>query len=344
MPVIKKPNEHFDATTYSGNGGTQSITNVNFQPDWLWVKQRSEARSNLLWDSVRGSNLGLITNTTSAESAQPSFTGFLSNGFGISNTDSSDITNKNAQTYVGWVWKAGGAAVTDTAGSISSQVSANPTAGFSIVTYTGTGSNATVGHGLGVAPSMIIAKKRSSTGSWQVYHSAISGMAGGYLTLNGTSGFTGENSTIWNNTAPTSSVFSLGTDTDANANGATTVAYCWAPIAGYSAFGSYTGNGSADGPFVYLGFRPKFVLWKRTNTTGDWTILDTSRNPYNYADLELFPNLSDAETVIGGGLSRLDIVSNGFKVRGADSYQNANGSTYIYMAFAEAPFKYSSAR
>jgi hypothetical protein len=224
------------ATTYTGNGSTQSISNavngVSFQPDWLWVKERSEARSNLVWDSVRGSNLGLITNTTSAESAQPSFTGFLSNGFGVSNTDSSDITNKTAQTYVGWQWKAGGTAVTNTNGSITSTVSAGATQGFSVVTYTGLSSGvSTIGHGLGVAPSMIIVKSRTSADNWFVYH--VSTGNTGKLNLNDTSAF--GTVAIWNNTSPTSTVFTFNNSTVGSAQNY--VAYCFAAVAGYSAFG-----------------------------------------------------------------------------------------------------------
>ena len=345
-PTIPDGELFFNATLWTGNGTTQNITNgvagQSFQPDFLWVKERSEARSNLLWDSVRGSNLGLITNTTSAESAQPSFTGFLSNGFGISNTDSSDITNKNAQTYVGWNWKAGGAAVTNTDGTISSQVSANTTSGFSIVTYTGTGANATVGHGLGVTPKWIIVKNRDATDAWQVYHAAnTANPETDYLVLN-TTAATADAADRWNDTLPTSTVFSIGNGVEVNTNTEKYVAYCWAEIAGFSAFGSYTGNGSTDGTFVYLGFRPKFLMMKRTNLTSDWIMYDTSRSTYNVNTISLNADLADAEYTAS---DNLDILSNGFKCRSsASSPTNVNGSTYIYMAFAENPFKNANAR
>ena len=342
--TIKNGAAYMAATTYTGNGSTQSISNavngVSFQPDWLWVKERSEARSNLVWDSVRGSNLGLITNTTSAESAQPSFTGFLSNGFGVSNTDASDITNKNAQTYVGWQWKAGGTAVSNTAGSITSTVSANPTAGFSVVTYTGTGANATVGHGLGVAPSMIIVKSRSlASTDWFVYNSNLTSNSY-YLRLS-TTDAQASSSAVWNSTSPTSSVFSLGTSTSVNGSTYTYVAYCFAAVAGYSAFGSFVGNGSADGPFCYTGFRPRFVIIKNSTTAGtDWDMYDSSRSTYNQANAVLRADTSGAELSI----LPVDFLSNGFKIRDTGTDINTSSATMIYMAFAEDPFKNSLAR
>lgn len=333
-------NQYFDVELWTGNGTTQNITTANFQPDWLWVKERSEARSNLVWDAVRGSNLGLLTNSTNAESSQPSFTGFLSNGFGVSNTDASDITNKNAQTYVGWIWKANGAGSSNTAGSITSTVSANTTSGFSIVTYTGTGSNATVGHGLGVAPQMVIVKCRNNAGQWwPVWHTSLT--SGAYaLALQRTDG-QASYPTMFNSTVPTSTVFSVGTSGDTNGNTFTYVAYCFAAVAGYSAFGSYTGNGSADGPFVFLNFRPRYVLIKRTDAAENWYVKDTARDPYNPTLNILIPNSSSAEI---GNQQNTDFISNGFKIRTTDGAINASGGTYIYMAFAESPFKYALAR
>jgi hypothetical protein len=331
-----------DALLWTGNGTTQNITTANFQPDWLWVKERSEARSNLVWDAVRGSNLGLITNTTSAESAQPSFTGFLSNGFGVSNTDSSDITNKNAQTYVGWIWKANGAGSSNTAGSITSTVSVNTTAGFSIVTWTFSAANSTVGHGLGVAPKMIIAKdKTSGASNWVVWHSALSASSGEYLVLNGTNA-TGTLSTIWGGVNPTSTTFGQGSGVGVPTN--TCVAYCFAQVAGYSAFGSYTGNGSSDGPFVFTGFRPRFVMFKRTDSTANWWMIDTSRSSFNQMADVLLADSSGAEFTSGTGWPGIDYLSNGFKLRGTASGINASGGTYIYMAFAENPFKIARGR
>ena len=349
-PSIKAGNKHFNATTYTGTGSNTTITNAgSMQPDFVWIKYRNSAVTNCLIDSVRGATKYLFSDATSAEATvTDALTSFNSNGFTLS---TNSAVNANGGSFVGWQWQAGqGSTSSNTAGSITSTVSANPTAGFSVVTYTGNGSGgATVGHGLGVAPKMIIVKRRDGgvgATNWPVYNAYLNNgvnPAQYHLFLNLTNAQGGA-TVLWNDTAPTSSVFSLGTYSETNGSGGTFVAYCFAPVAGYSAMGSYTGNGSTDGAFVHLGFRPKFVMWKRTNTTGDWNIIDTSRDTYNFGDKELFPNLSDAETVIGGGLSRLDLLSNGFKVRGADSYQNASGSTYIYMAFAENPAKYALAR
>ena len=245
--------------------------------------------------------------------------------------------NFSGRTYVAWQWKAGGTAVTNTDGTITSSVSANQTSGFSVVTFTTQASGtATVGHGLsvlGVAPSLIIVKIRSIANAWNTYNKASG--AGNYLQLNTTAAQAAD-ATLWNNTAPTSSVFSLGAPW---AGSYTTVAYCWAPIAGYSAFGSYTGNGSADGPFIYTGFRPRWIMIKRTDSTSSWYIIDTSINPYNEEKTTLYANLSNAE---GTNANFLDGLSNGFKMR--ESGVAVNGATYIYAAFAENPFKYANAR
>ena len=329
------------ATTYTGNADFNSITNSGgFQPDFVWVKERSEVRDNILVDSVRGVSKALYSNLTSAEGSTSNFTEFLSNGFkvGYSGVDA-DKSNKLNQTYVGWQWKAGGTAVSNTAGSITSQVSANTTAGFSVVTYTGTGANATVGHGLGVAPNLIIVRNRTASAqNWQVYSSVTGATKRLFLDLTDAAQTV---STVWNNTAPTSTVFSIGTVTDVNGSTNNFVAYCFAAVAGYSAFGSYTGNNSADGPFVYLGFRPRFVMFKDATTAGGyWEIHDTSRSTYNATTARLWPNVSSAEATGAD----IDFLSNGFKVRTTDGTVNNSGSTVIYMAFAENPFKYANAR
>jgi len=246
--------------------------------------------------------------------------------------------NLSGYTYVAWQWKANGAGVTNTAGSITSTVSANTTSGFSVVTYTGTGSTATVGHGLGVAPSMLIVKRRNSTGDWGVYHASLS--ANGAVFLNLTDAYSTPGP--WNNTAPTSSQFTIATGSFLNTNGGTYVAYCFAPIAGYSAVGSYTGNGSADGPFIYTGFRPRYILIKNSSAVEDWYISDTSRDPYNQSNTALFADLSNAEAV--NSARGIDFLSNGFKLRGISSANNASGNTYIYAAFAENPFRNALAR
>jgi hypothetical protein len=330
------------ATTYTGTGATQTISNsangVSFQPDLVWVKGRSGATDHAWYDAVRGVQKQLESNTITAETTETTgLTAFGTTGFTIGALAQ---MNTNAATYVAWQWNAGGSTVTNTSGSISAQVRANPTAGFSVVTYTGTGANATVGHGLGVAPSMIIVKNRSSgTTDWAVYHKNLTSAAY-YLWLNSTQA-QATSAIVWNSTTPTSSVFSIGTGSQTNGSTNSMVAYCFAPVAGYSAFGSYTGNGSADGPFVYCGFRPRFFLIKNASSIYDWYIHDTSRDTYNTMNKELYPNTSDAEVTS----SRLfDGLSNGFKVRDSNAGINANGSTYIYMAFAENPLKYANAR
>jgi hypothetical protein len=337
--TIVKGNKYMDATTYTGTGATLSVTNAGtFKPDFVWMKGRSNVRNNNLYDSVRGTTKELNSNTTGAETTNATgLTAFNSNGWTIG---SDGGINTSSETYVGWQWQAGqGTTTVNTSGSISSNVSVNATAGFSVVTYTGTGSAATVGHGLGVAPKMVITKKRSDTSDWAFW---ITGFAGTELMeLNGTgTKFTG--ATVWNSTTPTPTVFSVGSATQTNNSGGTYVAYLWSEIAGFSKFGSYTGNGSANGPFVYTGFRPKFILAKDSSFAGqEWTIYDTSRSTYNQAGNMLSPTLSAAETVWDGAY---DILSNGFKLRTTDARENRSGSTFIYAAFAENPFKNSNAR
>jgi hypothetical protein len=340
-PTIPDGELFFNATTYTGNGGTQTITNGNpgqsFQPDLVWAKQRNGTAFHALFDSVRGATKVIQSNTTTAEQTfATALTSFNSNGF---TSGSSTDTNQSGQSYVAWQWKAGGTAVTNTAGSISAQVSANTTSGFSIVTYTGTGSNATVGHGLGVAPSWVIVKGRNvGSTNWFMY----TAMQGATKYLDFSTGTGGTDSSSWNNTAPTSSVFSVGSSYYTNFSATTYVAYCWTPIAGYSAFGSYTGNGSTDGPFVYLGFRPRFIMIKRTDAADSWAMKDTARNPFNVDNSVLKADESSAEST--SAFWNIDELSNGFKLRNNGSTFNNSGGNYIYMAFAENPFKYANAR
>jgi hypothetical protein len=345
-PTIPAGNLFMNATTYTGTGASLTVTNgvagQSFQPDFVWIKSRSVAENHLAYDSVRGTNQRLYPNLTAANStATDQFNSFNSNGFTLG-ADPSQQANITGATMVAWNWKAGGTAVSNTDGTITSSVSANQTSGFSVVTYTGTGSNASVGHGLsvlGVAPQFILTKTVSTAlGNWGVYHASLGATKA--LNLNNTIA-AATFIQFWNNTAPTSTVFSVGTSNDVN-GASTYVAYCWAPIAGYSAFGSYTGNGSADGTFVYTGFRPRFIMIKRSSGVGDWLIQDTSRSPYNLSDSVLYANYSDAEGT-GGGYG-IDILSNGFKFRNSATYANASGSTYIYACWAENPFKYSNAR
>ena len=344
-PTISNGASYMAATTYTGTGSALTIANTvgsaSFQPDFVWVKGRSGATDHALYDAVRGVQNQLESNTTTAETTETTgLTAFGSTGFTVGALAQ---MNTNTATYVGWQWNAGGSTVTNTSGSISAQVRANPTAGFSVVTYTGTGANATVGHGLGVALSMLIVKGRDATAdNWRVWHKNLTSAA--YtLGLNQTIAQTDiAGAQPWNDTAPTSTVFSIGTDSSVNQNTKTFVAYCFAAVAGYSAFGSYTGNGSADGPFVYTNFRPRWLMIKRTNDVADWVVVDSARSANNVAANQLAPNLSAAETTTAG--LYLDLLSNGFKLRGTGGGTNISGSTYIYAAFAENPFKLSLAR
>ena len=345
-PTIANGAQYMAATTYTGTGATQTISDggnntigTTFQPDLVWIKSRSATTNHNLFDVLRGTTAYLSSNSTSAEATNANtLTAFGSTGFTVGSDASAIGVNVNAATYVGWQWKANGTGVSNTNGSITSTVSANTTAGFSVVTYTGTGANATVGHGLGVAPSMIITKKRSSTSDWGVYHTSLTSAA--YYLLLDTTAAQALGATYWNSTAPTSSVFSIGTADAVNISTATYVAYCWAAVSGYSAFGSYTGNGSADGTFAYVGFRPRYVLIKRTDSTGDWYIWDTSRNTYNVVGEELLADTSGA----GNTATDLDILSNGFKIRTTTAAINASGGTFVYAAFAENPFNTARAR
>ena len=338
--TIVQGNKYMDATLYTGNGSTQSITNTaGFKPDLVWVKSRSAATDHKLTDSVRGVTKALISDTTGAETTDTNgLTAFNSNGWSLG-TDTN--YNNNTATYVGWQWQAGqGSTSSNTSGSITSTVSVNASAGFSIVTYTGTGANATVGHGLGVAPKMVITKNRGATSDWAVWHTSLT--SGAYYLLLDTTAAQASGATYWNSTIPTSSVFSVGTATPTNVSTNTYVAYCWAEIAGFSKFGSYTANASTDGPFVYCGFRPKYILIKGSVAGNNWVVLDTSRSPYNVAGQYLLPNSTNVE---GSGGDLIDIVSNGFKIRDSGSDVNySSGATYIYAAFAENPFRNSLAR
>jgi len=338
-------NDYFDVKTWSGNSSTQSIA-LEFAPGLIWNKSRSGAAGHAWWDVLRGTGAQISSSETNAESTgYNAITSFSNNAIslGADNTGTSNgRTNETGRTYVGWVWNAGGSNATNTSGSITSTVRANTTSGFSIVTYTGNGATGgTVGHGLGVKPGFIIVKKRSATGGWVCWHQSLTGGSeqDRYIYLDLTSG-SGVTTNYWGSgiTSSTFGVWTTGGDN--NTSGATIVAYCFAPVAGYSAFGSYTGNGSADGPFVFTNHRPAFLLVKRTDTTSNWTILDFQREGYNIDNDPLYPNLSDAE----GTADLADILSNGFKLRSTDASVNASGGTYIYMSLASNPFKYSLAR
>lgn len=340
MPTIVNGSKEMQAVLYTGTGATQTISGLNFQPDFVWIKSRSNALDHKLTDSVRGATKGLISNATSAESTDANgITAFTSTGFTLG---SDSVYNTNGASYVAWCWKAGqGSSSSNTSGNVTSTVSVNASAGFSIVTYTVTSTaSMTIGHGLGVAPKLIIEKRRDGVANWDVYHASLGNT--GRMQLNSTAAFDTQ-AGVWNNTSPTSTVFSQQGNGGWHAVGTTCVAYCWSEISGFSKFGSYTGNGSNDGTFVYTGFRPKFVIIKRTDTLGyNWYMNDSSRDTYNVVGLDLNPNLSNAES---NDSPVQDFLSNGFKLRnGAYAGFNASGGTYIYAAFAEVPFKNSLGR
>lgn len=340
-PTILQGNKYMDATLWTGNGpASQVIVNqALFKPDLVWVKNRSSTRKHNIYDSVRGTTKRLVPNDTAAEDTPGGVTAFNSNGFTV---DSEGDVNGNGLTFVGWQWQAGqGTTSSNTSGSITSTVSVNTTAGFSVVTFTGTGANATVGHGLGVAPKWVVVKGRSGAGAqnWMVYHAALGNTYYGYLNL--TNAFENFSSTIWNNISPTSTTFSIGTNGNVNTSTSPYVAYCWAEIPGYSAFGSYVANASADGPFIFTGFRPKWIMFKRTTSATNWYVINTAISPYNSSTTGLYPNTTNAESTEGA----VDILSNGFKCRvSSGAFNFPGGETFIYAAFAENPFKNANAR
>jgi hypothetical protein len=334
--TIDDPSAHFHTRLYSGNGSTQSITNDanagNFKPDWLWIKERTSTSQHFLFDSTRGVGKYLHSDSTSLEGNDVHNTSFDSNGFGVGQQNG---TNENSQTYVAWQWKAnGGTTSSDSNGSITSTVQANTTAGFSIVTWTGSGtSNETVGHGLTTAPEVVILKPRTESRHWLIWFDALGDNDKAFLFNNETAA-----DNRFGPNAPTSSVFGLYGN-QGNRDGTTFVAYAFHSVKGYSKIGSYTGNGSTDGTFVYTGFKPAFILIKRTDSAKNWYIADSTRSPNNITKAFLSPNLADAEDTSGDTSNAyFDILSNGFKMRQDFSHLNASGSTQIYMAFAEHPF------
>jgi hypothetical protein len=334
---IVKPTDYFNTVTYAGNGSSpRSITGVGFQPDWVWTKNRSAANSNTVGDSVRGTGKTIFTDSTSAELTNNGYgyhSSFDADGFAVTGDTVSaggDNVNKSGNNYVSWNWLGANGTASNTDGSITSTVSANTTAGFSIVSFTGTGANATIGHGLGVAPNVVITKNRDNARNWIYGGDNIAWTK--YMILNLTNASASANN-AWNDTAPTSSVVSLGSSTVTNESSAEMIAYCFAEKKGYSKFGSYTGNGNADGPFIYTGFKPAFVFQKRTDSTSNWHIFDNKREPENVMDKYLAPNDSGAE----GTATGFDFLSNGFKSRTSSHWNNQSGGTYIYMAFAEEP-------
>ena len=338
-PAIKKSTDHFNTVLYTGNGSTQSITGVGHQPDWVWIKNRSAGDNHKWTDVVRGVTKEIESNTNDIEATNADgLTAFGSDGFSLGDDDE---YNTNTETYVSWNWKASNSSSSNEDGSINTTAtSVNTTSGFSVSTYTGTGSNATVGHGLGVAPSAIIIKNRGVADDWAVYSR---GDATDYLELN-TTNATADDNTYWNDTAPTSSVFSIGTAHSVNASSETYVAYCFANVEGFFKSGTYTGNGAAEnGPFIHTGFKPKFVIVKKASASGSsWFMWDSVRHPANVIDLAVWADANNGDT--SHAEYEVDFLSNGFKIRGQNAGSNASGETHIYMAWAESPFKYATAR
>jgi hypothetical protein len=324
-PTVLDGTDYFNTVLYTGTGSSQSITGVGFQPDFVWIKERNASADHALYDAVRGVQQQLESNTTTDETTESTgLTAFGSDGFTVGSLAQ---VNTSTDTYVAWNWKE------------------STTSKFDIVTYTGNGTARTISHNLGVVPNMIIVKARTTASTdqgWPVYHSAnTAAPETDYLLLNSTAA-TADLDTVWNDTAPTSSVFSVGTNALVNANNDTYVAYLFANVAGFSAFGSYTGNGSADGPFVYTGFRPAWVIVKiASGATNAWFLLDATRNPYNPTTCYLSADGSAQEYC---DVPFFDFVSNGLKLRTNNAAANGSGNTYIYAAFAENPFKYSLAR
>ena len=341
-PTIPNGSAQMAATTYTGTGSSQTITNTqntySFQPDFIWAKCRNVGHNNVLQDVVRGFGSGknLNSNNTLSQGTDndgfptsANSTGFVANG--------GNGTNSNGNTYVAWQWKAGGAALTNTAGTITSTVSANTTAKFSVVTYTGRVGGGSWGHGLGVEPKFIIFKRYTAGQNWFVF-SKVTGSWRYFEGLNNTNASIDYSSSM----SASSTIVTLPNLVEYNTDtGSNYLAYCFADVAGYSAFGGYIGNGSSNGPFIYTGFRPRFVLVKASSTSENWAISDTSRSPFNAANAFLRPDEASAETT---GAMIMDFNSNGFKMRNSDTKSNGGGITYVYMAFAENPFKYALAR
>jgi len=333
--TINKSSDHFNTVLYTGNGSTNYITGVEFQPDWVWLKQRSgSASSHKLYDAVRGTTKYIASNNTGAEGTESGVTSFDSDGFTLG---SAGGTNGNSETYASWNWKAGGSGSANTDGSINTTVSANTTAGFSIVTYTGNGQsgNNTFGHGLGTAPQLIMWMPRSGTTNKHFWSHALPLSGGEYQAMqlnltNAASPF--GSSSVMNGQAPTSTVFTLE-NADYNNNGATYVAYCFAEKTGFSKFGSYTGNGSTDGPMIFTGFKPALFICKRISNAGNWMMYDNKRDTHNLAQDYIYANSSQAAASNSSGF---DFLSNGIKIRNTFGDANINGDTFIYMAFGQS--------
>jgi len=337
--LITNPRNFMNTKLYTGNGGTQSITGVGFQPDWLWIKSRSSTESHFAFDSVRGQSKYIFPNATNAEGTASTgiLNSFNSDGFTLGNNDG---VNANSETFVAWNWKAGTSFTNDASatgiGTIDSAGSVNTNSGFSIVSWTGTGSAGTIKHGLSTVPKMIIVKTRSTSNIWSVYHVGLGNTH--YMQLNEPDTAT-DNDTYWSDTTPTSSVFSVGTASGVNGNGVTNIAYCFADVQGYSKITDYLGNGNANGPYIHLGFSPAFIIIKKYGS-GAWNIKDNRRRT---ASVSTGGNLTEAvllanSTAADQDANGIDFTANGFKIKSTGGDVNTANNAYIYMAFAEEPF------
>ena len=331
--VIDKPSDYFNPVLYTGNESTNAISGIGFQPDWVWLKAKdSGGVDHFLFDSVRGVQKNIHSNTTDAEvTTSNSLTAFGSDGFTLG---SDAYVNGSGQPHISWNWKAGGTASSNTDGTITSNVSANTTAGFSIVGWTGTGATATVGHGLGTTPKLFIVKERSEARNWPIVTTAIDGSWDSlYLNITDAVGSSPQSAD--------SSVFNFTSSNEFNASSQTYIAYAFAEVKGYSKMDSYVGNGNANGTFVYTGFKPAFVFMKNTaDSGGNWQLFDNKRNTYNQMNRRLFPSNSDAENTDAN--NNIDFLSNGFKMRTSNGDTNSNGVTFIYYAVASSPFTTST--
>jgi hypothetical protein len=350
--AAEKPEDYFNTVLYDGNATDgNSITGVGFQPDLIWTKTRDSSNEHFVMDSVRGTGFGFeITSTYGDITGNQFLASFDSDGFTL---NSGARANRTGENHAAWCWKAGGTAVSNNAGSIASQVSANTDSGFSIVSYTGDDNvSATIGHGIGATPKVVIVKCRSTAGTyWTTYHAEISSGTNGFLELNSSAGqqngaFFGATQTF------NSNVFSVGmpgtASNSTNVSGRTYIAYCWAEVEGFSKFGTYTANNDNNGPFVYIGFRPALIIIKETGGSGAWNILDAKRDPYNatLTGNHLLANAPNAEQTAASRSPTFSVefLSNGFKLRGSHDEINEGTNKYVYMAFADSPYKYSAAR
>ena len=332
VPSVYKAQRHFDVLTYTGTGSQRAVSGLNFVPDWVWVKRRNGGNFHILANTISGAGKYLVSNNNDGESTGGSqlINGFNSDGFDVG---TEGAVNASGQSYVAWCWRAGGAAVSNSDGTITSSISANQEGGFSIVTWSGSGSAGTLGHGLGRTPKLIIVKRRTGgSQDWFVNNGMIFNDYGKYFKLNASSSSNASDTNVFPNTAPTSTVFSVGADAGVNASGSTYLALVWSEIPGFSKFGSYVGNGDADGAFVFTGFKPRFIIYRK-KTDENWHMLDTKRQPLNPNAAVIDPNRDAAETTDTN--AQMDILSNGFKLRAGHGTSNASGTNYFYYAWAD---------